>query len=157
MNVLDGAVFFAMMFMGMRSLRRGFWTELLEAVVAGTSVVVGWIVAPSVADTLARHTGLPYPFYHGTAFLTIAVTLTAIGFYMVGRFVGRPSAPNEHRGFVHVAGFAFGVAKTVLYASLIAIALSDVRHGFVTDTLDGSLFARTVMRMAPAVYGRIGR
>src|SRR5690606_12903689 len=136
--------------LGVRGYGRGLLREGMEAAFALGGVAAAFRFYPVAGERLSAQTGLPSTVLGGIAFVAIAVSVTAIGFFLAGWLDRRLTRAGGAQLTNGMLGAVFGVLKAGVYASIAVLLASRSPLGSVIDLLEGSLFSRTVLAVFPA-------
>lgn len=151
MNGIDLFVLLFSLVLGVRGFRRGFLSQAIEAVSALSAVIIAGNAYERMGESVSAVAGLPPTVSRGFSFLSIAVIITAIGFFIAALVDGR-GADEEKELLGALTGFCFGVIKAMFYSALMLLALSEIPTGWVTNVVDGSAFGRGVIQLFPKLY-----
>lgn len=156
MNLVDLAVLLLAVWLGARGYAKGLLREGLEAASALGGVILAGRTHQILGDTISIYTGLPVSVTHPVMYGAVAVSATAIGFFIV--YLIRRVVPKRQgaRGLDDWGGLLFGILKGLFFAALLVILVAQIPSATLTRALDRSAFGRTVFVLAPVVYQRIG-
>lgn len=155
MNLVDLAALILAVWLGVRGYLKGLLREALEAASALVGVVAASRTYGPLGDLVAVYTRLPVDVTRPVMYAAVAVSVTAVGFFIATliRLVwpGRAKA----RAFDQYGGLAFGVLKGMFFAALLVLFAAQLPSATLLRALDGSLFGRAVLAAAPVIYRQI--
>ena len=156
MNLVDLATLLLVVWFGARGYAKGLVREGLEAASALGGVVLAARTHEALGDAVTIYTGLPIGVTRPVMYGAVAVSATAIGFFVISLIRRFLPKRERMRRFDDLGGLAFGVLKGFFFAALLVILAAQVPAATLTRALDRSAFGRAVFVLAPAVYQRLG-
>jgi membrane protein required for colicin V production len=131
----------------------GAWKGMAWQVASVASLVVSWIVAMRLGDSLAPYISSREPWNRFIAML-ILFLLTAILIWMLFRVVSGFIDRVRLREFDRQMGALFGLTKGILLCVVItffAVTLSERTRQAVLNSHSGKFTARLIQRVTPAM------
>lgn len=155
MNLVDLLVLLLALWLGVRGYVNGLLKEGLEAASALGGVALAARTHQVLGDSISIYTGLPTGVTRPVMYAAVAVSATALGFFLVfwiQRAVPRRARLRRLDGW---GGLAFGILKGLFFAALLAVLAAQVPLAALAQALDRSAFCRAVFALAPAIYERL--
>jgi len=142
--------------LGVRGYVKGLFREGLEAASALAGVLLASRTYRELGDWVTIYTGLPLHVTRPVMYAAVAVSATAIGFFIV--FLLQRAFPRRDRSkrLDGLGGLVFGALKGLFLAALLVLLAAQIPSAALTRALYRSAFSQAVFVLAPAVYQRIG-
>ncbi|GEM_PF-5215230 len=156
MNLIDFVVLVVAVWLGARGFVKGLLKEALEAASALAGVVVASKSYQPLGDTATLWTGLPPDVTRPVLYAAVAVSVTALGFFitnLVHAFFPRQARARSFDGY---GGLIFGVLKGLFFSGLLVVVAAQIPSASIVRALDGSVFGRAVFALTPVLYRQIG-
>jgi Uncharacterized membrane protein, required for colicin V production len=155
-NLIDFVVLVVAVWLGARGFVKGLLKEALEAASALAGVVVASKSYQPLGDTATLWTGLPPDVTRPVLYAAVAVSVTALGFFitnLVHAFFPRQARARSFDGY---GGLIFGVLKGLFFSGLLVVVAAQIPSASIVRALDGSVFGRAVFALTPVLYRQIG-
>lgn len=156
MNLIDFVVLVVAVWLGARGFVKGLLKEALEAASALAGVVVASKSYQPLGDTATLWTGLPPDVTRPVLYAAVAISVTALGFFitnLVHAFFPRQARARSFDGY---GGLIFGVLKGLFFSGLLVVVAAQIPSASIVRALDGSVFGRAVFALTPVLYRQIG-
>lgn len=152
MNLIDLGALLLAVWLGARGYVKGLLKEGMEAASALIGVVAASRTYGELGDFIAIYTGLPLDVTRPVMYAVVAISVTAIGFFITALIHVVLPRRARARSFDGYGGLAFGILKGVFFAALLVLFAAQLPSATLTRALDASAFSRTVLTSAPAIY-----
>lgn len=157
MNLVDLTALLLVVWLGVRGYLKGLLQEALEAAAALAGVVAASRTYGTLGDWVAVYTGLPVDVTRPVMYAAVAVSVTAVGFFVATLIRLAWPGRAKVRAFDGYGGLAFGILKGVFLAAILVLFLAQVPSATVLRMLDTSAFGRAVLASVPALYVRLSQ
>jgi len=155
-NLIDFVVLALAVWFGARGFVKGLLKEALEAASALAGVVMASKSYRSLGDSAALWTGLPLDVTRPVLYAAVAVSVTALGFFITSLVHALISRQARTRSIDGYGGLIFGVLKGLFFSGLLVVVAAQIPSASIVRVLDGSVFGRMVFALTPVLYRQIG-